>query len=76
MRQIASLLSLGTFTSSLFLTAAAAQADQLVRWGWNNDGQINVPAGNDYVPVAAGSEHSLALKVDVTLFNWRGNYFG
>jgi hypothetical protein len=34
-----------------------------VAWGWNNDGQCNVPAPNTgFVAVAAGTYHSLALR--------------
>jgi hypothetical protein len=43
----------------------------VVAWGWNDDGQTNMPAGlKDVVQVAAGEKHSLALRADGTLVAW------
>jgi alpha-tubulin suppressor-like RCC1 family protein len=33
----------------------------IVGWGENEDGQANPPDGNDFVAIAAGYDHSLAL---------------
>ena len=53
-----------------------ANSGELVAWGYNNHGQTNVPAGNDFVAVAGGSEHSLALKTDGSLVAWGNNSYG
>ena len=45
----------------------------LVGWGDNGYGQTNVPAGNDFVAIAAGDYHSLALKSDGSLVGWGDN---
>jgi probable HAF family extracellular repeat protein len=55
---------------------AAPIAGSLVGWGYNGYGQTNVPAGNDFVAIAAGDEHSLALKSDGSLAGWGDNYYG
>src|SRR5204863_429007 len=48
-----------------------------VGWGLNGDGQTTVPAGlNDVVAVAAGGNHSLALRADGTVRAWGSNSFG
>jgi hypothetical protein len=43
---------------------------ELVGWGWNDNGQTTVPAGNDFVDVAAGADHGLAMKTDGSLVAW------
>jgi hypothetical protein len=48
----------------------------VVAWGSNRDDQCNVPAGNDYVAIAAGYTFSLALKSDGSLTAWGLNRFG
>jgi hypothetical protein len=51
-------------------------AGSLVAWGNNDDGQGNAPDGNDFVAIAAGGEHSLALKLDGSLAAWGNNDYG
>jgi alpha-tubulin suppressor-like RCC1 family protein len=36
----------------------------IVGWGWNHRGQATPPAGNDYVAIAPGDNHGLALAAD------------
>jgi len=48
--------------SSEVSATAGAERGELVAWGKNDHGQTNVPAGNDFVAIAGGSEHSLALR--------------
>jgi len=51
-------------------------AGWLKGWGANAAGQTTCPAGNDYVAVAAGEQHSLALRSDGTLVGWGMNTSG
>jgi hypothetical protein len=54
-----------------------APSTELVAWGNNLYGQCNVPIlANDYVAVAAGDAHSLALLADGTVVAWGSNAFG
>jgi len=49
----------------------------VVGWGWNGDGQINVPAPNaNFLAIAAGAAHSLGLKADGSIVGWGYNGFG
>jgi uncharacterized repeat protein (TIGR02543 family) len=48
-----------------------------IAWGYNYDGESSVPAGlTNGVAVAAGEEHSLALKSDGTVAAWGYNGLG
>ncbi len=42
----------------------------LVGWGKNISGQTRCPLGTNYVAIAAGEDHSLALRLDGTLVAW------
>ncbi|MDD5139466.1 MAG: S8 family serine peptidase [Verrucomicrobiales bacterium] len=49
----------------------------VVAWGADYVGQINVPAGlSNVVAIAGAYDHSLALKNDGTAVGWGGNNFG
>jgi hypothetical protein len=48
----------------------------IVGWGKNNSGQIDVPAGNDFVAIAAGDAYSLALKSDGSIVGWGRDDYG
>src|SRR5205809_562165 len=56
--------------------ALTAPAGKLVGWGCNEFGQTNVPAGNDFVAIAAGDFHSLALRSDGSVVAWGDNLDG
>jgi hypothetical protein len=45
-------------------------AGSLVAWGANADGQTDVPPGSDFVAIAAGYAHNLALREDGSLVAW------
>jgi formylglycine-generating enzyme required for sulfatase activity len=46
----------------------------VVAWGNNEKGQTNVPDGlSDIIAIAAGGEHSMALKADGTVVAWGNN---
>lgn len=54
--------------------AGSLHAGQLRAWGLDRDGQVtNVPAGSDYVAVATGDAHGLALRSDGTIAAWGQN---
>jgi alpha-tubulin suppressor-like RCC1 family protein len=62
----------------LFFTTAlcfcdSAFAEYLEVWGRNNYGQRNVPDSNDFVAVAAGANHNLALRSDGSIIAWHYN---
>jgi hypothetical protein len=49
----------------------AAAPGAVVGWGYNGDGQLNIPAGlNSATAIAGGTIHSLALKSDGTVIAW------
>jgi hypothetical protein len=48
----------------------------LFAWGDNSEDQCEVPDGICFVQIAAGYEHSLALKLDGSLAAWGSNNFG
>ena len=57
--------------------AVSAQAGALRAWGLDSDGQVTgVPAGSDYVAIAAGDAHGLALRSDGTVVAWGQNSDG
>jgi hypothetical protein len=53
-----------------------AQATPIVGWGYNGHGQATPPAGYDFVDIAAGSSHSLALKDDGSVVGWGKDNYG
>ena len=56
--------------------AAESESGSLVGWGYNDHGQADSPDGNDFVAIAAGWIHSLALVSDGTIVGWGYNYYG
>ncbi|MCK4660180.1 MAG: matrixin family metalloprotease, partial [Phycisphaerae bacterium] len=48
----------------------------LVGWGTNTYGKADVPAGSNFVAIAAGQDHALAVKVDGSLVAWGRNNYG
>ncbi len=48
----------------------------LIAWGDDSRGQCNVPAGNDYVDIASGDFHDLALRIDGSVVAWGDNTHG
>jgi alpha-tubulin suppressor-like RCC1 family protein len=50
---------------------------RVVAWGTNNEGQCTLPAGLDNIQaIAAGSDHSVALRSDGTVVAWGSNSLG
>jgi hypothetical protein len=62
----------------IFAGGAVARASTtVVAWGDNSSLQVQVPAGlTNAIAVAAGYQHSLALKGDGTVTGWGYNFFG
>jgi len=49
----------------------------IIAWGYDSSGQVsNVPEGNDFVDVAAGKYHGLAIRSDGSLVAWGSNSYG
>jgi hypothetical protein len=53
-----------------------ALAGSIIGWGDNNSYQATPPAGNNFIAIAAGCQHSLALKSDGSIVGWGLNGFG
>nr|WP_303646076.1 hypothetical protein [Candidatus Solincola tengchongensis] len=63
-------LSSAGLHGAFFVGTAYGQA-----WGWNEESQCDVPAGNDFVAISAGGTYSLALRSDGSLAAWGENYY-
>ncbi len=62
---------------TLFIASRAQGATSVVSWGYNRYGGCEVPANlGDVVSIAAGAEHSLALRADGTVVAWGSNLDG
>ena len=48
----------------------------IVGWGDNYCSQATPPEGNDFVAIAAGWIHSLALKADGFIVAWGNDWYG
>jgi len=49
---------------------------EVIAWGDDRDGQTTPPTGNDFTAIAAGGDHSLALKSDGSIVGWGNNDSG
>lgn len=57
--------------------AAPPTPGALVTWGnGQTSGVLDAPVGKDFVAIAAGYFHGLALRVDGSLIGWGDNYYG
>ena len=57
-------------------TRAGPPVGEIVAWGGNGFGQLNVPAGENFVAVSAGIAHGLALRSNGSLAAWGLNSHG
>lgn len=62
--------------AGILLNPLPAFAGRIVAWGWNYDGQCNVPSGSDFAAISANWKHSLALKADGSIVGWGQNNHG
>lgn len=53
-----------------------AFAGSIIGWGLNSSDQATPPNGNDFVAIAAGFAHNVALKSDGSLVGWGRNIAG
>src|SRR5208282_246292 len=61
----------------LTLANHSAFASQVWAWGYNGDGETNMPPGlSDVVAISGGRNHSLALNSDGTVVAWGYDGFG
>ena len=59
------------------LAVKAAIPGTVVAWGYNHDGQTTVPTGlSGVTAIAAGYNHTVALKSDGTVVAWGYNHLG
>jgi hypothetical protein len=61
--------------ASLGVATAQAKDGSVVAWGYNGQGQCDVPSRNTgFVAVAAGAVHNLGLKSDGSIVAWGANH--
>ena len=59
------------------LCVGRARADGIVSWGDDRFGQVSdTPTGTDFIAVAAGWNHSLALTTDGSIIGWGEDNYG
>ena len=78
MKRVIVTLVCGCVVAGLLGPASAlAQHGSIAAWGYNGEGQCNVPPANTaFVAVAGGGYHSLGLKTDGSIVAWGGNEHG
>ncbi|MDI9336809.1 MAG: T9SS type A sorting domain-containing protein [Alphaproteobacteria bacterium] len=76
-RNIATLRNLIEIVGGSAFSLGLRKNGEVVGWGYNGEGQTNVPSTlKDVVQIAAGAIFSLALKSDGTLVGWGENNLG
>ncbi len=61
---------------AVLISGNAVAGNKLIAWGFNSNGQCDVPGGSNYVSVAAGSYHSVALTSNGSIECWGLNAYG
>ena len=57
-------------------TPFEVSADTIVAWGDSSYGALDVPPGDDFIAIAAGYWHNLALRSNGTVVGWGRDYYG
>jgi len=68
-----------TFSSDCNANGVPDECDvggSILGWGRNDYGQASPPASNDFIAIAAGGAHSLALQADGSVLGWGYNNDG
>ena len=65
-----------TLAACLMLCGTSFGQTTAIAWGNNEVGQCDVPAGETFVQVAAGSVHNIGLQPDGTTIAWGANNYG
>lgn len=61
----------------MWIFGQQALAYELTGWGGDYVGQItDIPPGNDFIAIAAGDEHGVALKANGTVVAWGNDTYG
>ena len=66
----------GQFPDTVDAEEAIFDGYEIVGWGLYHSNQTDVPTGTDFVAVAGGLSHSLALKADGSLVGWGSDIEG
>ncbi|MDD5667014.1 MAG: hypothetical protein PHS26_06850, partial [Actinomycetota bacterium] len=66
----------GTISAGYYHSLALRSDGSLAAWGVNNQGQLNIPSGDNYVAISAGAYHCLALREDGSIAGWGYNDHG
>jgi hypothetical protein len=64
------------FLTVLFWPYDSCFAGQIIAWGLNDCGQCDVPDGNNFIAIAAGIHHGLALRANGSIVAWGSNEQG
>ena len=72
MKRAIQVLAAAMVVVSVWLAGAtAARAGTIVAWGKDSHGQVSgVPAGDDFIAIAAGRHFGLALRDDGSIAAW------
>lgn len=66
-----------TLAICLLTLSQASGQGSIVSWGYDANNQVsNTPTGTNFIQLAGGGNHSLALKMDGSIESWGNDWFG